>query len=59
MGDWAGRSRKAPDMTSARRSTLPTPLDVHIVEDHGQVLEHLYDSIGVSVQPLIVRNNTC
>lgn len=31
-----------------RQRTTPRSLEVHVVEDHADVLEHLYDSIGVS-----------
>ena len=31
-----------------RQRATPRPLEVHVVEDHADVLEHLYDSIGVS-----------
>jgi len=30
-----------------RQRTTRRPLEVHVVEDHADVLEHLYDSIGV------------
>jgi len=31
-----------------RQRTTPRPLEVHVVEDHADALEHLYNSIGVS-----------
>jgi len=33
---------------STDRSVASSVTQVHVVEDHGDVLEHLYDAIGVS-----------
>ncbi|GAB5035147.1 upf0489 protein c5orf22 homolog [Nannochloropsis oceanica] len=34
-----------------RQRTTPRPLEVHVVEDHADALEHLYNSIGAKRTP--------